>query len=404
MAESRSSPVRRGAPLVGSVLLHGVVIAIVVRTVTGGGMPGAIERETPHEMPADTEPPEELGIEESEAETVTWIGYEEYEEHLARLSEIDQAAMLATPAAGGGGAPPGSSASAAAVPAPPPLPGAVRPSSSAPASTAPSEPVEDADRIVDPTLRIDPTTRPTETPTESRAEAPNDASTEKDAPTSEPVTKPSEDAGPRETEDAPAETIEETSEESTPEPTPDSEPATDPAPDPGPAPSPTPTPSEAPTPAPQPEPSDEPSEEPGRDGGTGDGPASDGDGNDADKDSSPTSTVDTPRENWRNGRPLAAEGLDLQPKRIRPGHEIPALVLAQASLRANPVIELRFPRWSGSGRGVKPTSARVVSSTGDRTFDGYLLDALYGWLARGERLRDLGEGETRLVRLKLLMR
>ncbi len=348
MAESRSSPVRRGAPLVGSILLHGVVIAIVVRTVTGGGMPGAIERETPHEMPADTEPPEELGIEESEAETVTWIGYEEYEEHLARLSEIDQAAMLATPAAGGGGAPPGSSASAAAVPAPPPLPGAVRPSSSAPASTAPSEPVEDADRIVDPTLRIDPTTRPTETP--------------------------------------------------------DSEPATDPAPDPGPAPSPTPTPSEAPTPAPQPEPSDEPSEEPGRDGGTGDGPASDGDGNDADKDSSPTSTVDTPRENWRNGRPLAAEGLDLQPKRIRPGHEIPALVLAQASLRANPVIELRFPRWSGSGRGVKPTSARVVSSTGDRTFDGYLLDALYGWLARGERLRDLREGETRLVRLKLLMR
>ena len=149
-----------------------------------------------------------------------------------------------------------------------------------------------------------------------------------------------------------------------------------------------------------PEPSDEPSEEPGRGGGTGDGPASDGDGNDADKDSSPTSTVDTPRENWRNGRPLAAEGLDLQPKRIRPGHEIPALVLAQASLRANPVIELRFPRWSGSGRGVKPTSARVVSSTdGPSTATRSMR---YGRLRR--TVRDLGEGETRLVRLKLLMR
>ncbi len=50
--------------------------------------------------------PEPLGIEQSDAETLTWIGYEEYQEHLARLSEVEQAAMLASPVAGGGGTPP----------------------------------------------------------------------------------------------------------------------------------------------------------------------------------------------------------------------------------------------------------------------------------------------------------
>ena len=63
-------------------------------------------------------------------------------------------------------------------------------------------------------------------------------------------------------------------------------------------------------------------------------------------------------------------------------------------------------KWQplGKGRGVKPDTAKIVSSTGDATFDGYLLDALYGWLAKGEKLKTLGPGETTLVRLTLLMR
>lgn len=40
-----------------------------------------------------------LGIEESEASTLTWIGYEEYHEHMARLAELDQAQFTV----GGGG-------------------------------------------------------------------------------------------------------------------------------------------------------------------------------------------------------------------------------------------------------------------------------------------------------------
>ncbi len=68
------------------------------------------------------------------------------------------------------------------------------------------------------------------------------------------------------------------------------------------------------------------------------------------------------------------------------------------------MVELRFPRWSGKGEGVKPRNARLISSTGDSTFDGYLLDALYGWFAKGEVLKTLGPDETRMVRLQLLMR
>ncbi|MDP7008445.1 MAG: hypothetical protein QGI78_02635 [Phycisphaerales bacterium] len=34
-----------------------------------------------------------LGLEKSEAKTLTWIGYEQYQKHLARLSDVEQAAM-----------------------------------------------------------------------------------------------------------------------------------------------------------------------------------------------------------------------------------------------------------------------------------------------------------------------
>ena len=35
------------------------------------------------------EPEIELGIEQSEASTLTWIGYEQYEKHLAKLAQVE---------------------------------------------------------------------------------------------------------------------------------------------------------------------------------------------------------------------------------------------------------------------------------------------------------------------------
>ena len=47
-----------------------------------------------------------LGIDESDASTLTWIGYEQYQEHMARLAELDQAQFqIGGGATGGGGSP-----------------------------------------------------------------------------------------------------------------------------------------------------------------------------------------------------------------------------------------------------------------------------------------------------------
>ena len=395
---------RTGTSVLVSMAIHAFVIALLVGTVAGSVGSKSIERDAPHEDQDEEETPEVLGIEESDAETVTWIGYEEYEEHLARLSEVEQAAMVDAPISGGGGGLAGSSAAGAATPSPAPLPGERRPSISAPASTVPAPPSDQPERLIAPEIRNDPATRPTETPTEADPKTPTEAETDEVSPEETPTTKPSERDSPRETETEPPETPTETHSNDPPEKTPEDTPSEKPTPKPGDTPSPQPAPSNEPTPTPQPDPSEEPGDQ-GEDGpGQGPNPADEDPGNESNQDAAPTSTVKTPKENWQNGRPLAAQGLDLQPKRIRPGHEIPTLVLANSRLAKNPVIELRFPRWSGRGRGVKPDSAKIVSSTGDATFDGYLLDALYGWLAKGESLKTLEPGETKLVRLTLLMR
>lgn len=56
----------------------------------------------------------ELGIDESTAVTMNWIGYAEYEKHLAALSEVEQAALRLETSSGAGG-----TASSALPPAPP---------------------------------------------------------------------------------------------------------------------------------------------------------------------------------------------------------------------------------------------------------------------------------------------
>ena len=47
---------------------------------------------------ADAEPDSiDLGINESKATTMTWIGYDEYQAHMAALAEVEQAAFRTTP-------------------------------------------------------------------------------------------------------------------------------------------------------------------------------------------------------------------------------------------------------------------------------------------------------------------
>jgi hypothetical protein len=66
---------------------------------------GIIDLATAIEPPPPEPEEPMLGLKDSMAKTMNWIGYEEYEEHLARLAETDQAAFQMNPS-GGGGTPP----------------------------------------------------------------------------------------------------------------------------------------------------------------------------------------------------------------------------------------------------------------------------------------------------------
>ena len=72
------------------------------------------EEKRPDEPEKRAEPRIELGIDDSNAVTMNWIGYAEYEKHLAALSEVEQAALRLESASGAGG-----TASSSLPPAPP---------------------------------------------------------------------------------------------------------------------------------------------------------------------------------------------------------------------------------------------------------------------------------------------
>ena len=53
------------------------------------------------EPPETPPPPPDLGIDEPMPSTLTWVGHREYEEHLAHLADIEQAAFTDQPISGG---------------------------------------------------------------------------------------------------------------------------------------------------------------------------------------------------------------------------------------------------------------------------------------------------------------
>lgn len=278
---------------------------------------GIVDLVTAIEPPAP-EPEKEpvLGLQDSMAKTMNWIGYEEYEKHLARLADTDQAAFKMNPSGGGG----------------------ATPTSSEPPQDQPSktQPPPDA-------AAVDQTPASGELP--ARLE-PSD----------------SEQQGP-------------------------------PAPEPGDGEEPDPKPKEEPTsdPKPQPEPTPEPKPDPGQGPGAGDGDPGDS-GDAADRESDPTSIVDVPPEKWRTGKPLAAHGLEMQTRRP----QLTPLTLISARF-GNPVVEIQF------GPNGKPKNALILQSSGDERVDGPILDSLYRWRAKGDRIDELKDDETANIRLRIVL-
>jgi hypothetical protein len=112
----------------------------------------------------------------------------------------------------------------------------------------------------------------------------------------------------------------------------------------------------------------------------------------SDREADPSSTVDVPREHWQLGKPLAAHGLELKPRRP----EVTTLTQLTAWPR-NPTARITFDR-----AGV-PTMAVLVVDTGDSRVDAAIVAALYRWRASGKPLQALEEGQTIDITIRLLI-
>ncbi len=365
------SSIRLTACLAASLLLHAGVLWPAMARVVESPPPDGVAEPPPAVPPP---PPVEIGIERSEAPTTTWIGYEEYREHLARLAEVEQAAF--TTAAGGGGGPAAEAAGEGGRPeagiavamaadraaeSEPPVPAEVPPrepreaSATAVADAASDTPETSAESAARPILDI-----------AAAGPAGRDRPSLADAVSGEsgPAVEPA-DGGMPEPTAVPAEAGQELEQvldrvretlaslaaataapaaggrggreqRSTP-------PASEPA-----------------------DATEPPGETPPREGVV------------SDRQSPATSRIDVPRDRLRPDRPIAREGLEVRPREP----EFWTIERLTAVPR-NPVVLIRF------GRDGVPTEARLLEATGDARFDQAILASLYRWRASGRKLTDL---------------
>src|SRR5690606_20607726 len=116
------------------------------------------------------------------------------------------------------------------------------------------------------------------------------------------------------------------------------------------------------------------------------GQAAEGEGEAAEKEADPTALTEP--VTVRLGRTAAAEGLEI----LTRSPQFTTLTLRTARPRS-PLVDIRF---KGDGA-VESAAFRRGEGTGYPGVDEPLLNAIYQWQARGERLGELGEGETLTV-------
>jgi protein TonB len=112
----------------------------------------------------------------------------------------------------------------------------------------------------------------------------------------------------------------------------------------------------------------------------------------SDQESDATS-LEVTMEQLTLGRPLAAQGLQLKPR--KPVFTTLTLLTA---VPANPLAELRFRRDG------KPVRVRLLESSGDPRIDEAVLNSLYRWRAAGKQLRELDAQGTIPIRIRIMLR
>lgn len=431
-----------------AILLHLAGFAILAPRLADGARASHVRGELAADEigPPELQRTEELalGIDAETPSSLTWIGYDQYEEHLARLSEIDQAAFDDDPSAGAGGmtdgeapvaVPPGSAPTdqaasqdaAPEAPATPTVPmteprepvepeksdtppevdpqrdaAAPPPAPSLPLEGAPEQPADQPPDTQTPASpRALPLQRPlpegTVPPPPSTSDVPFDLPSvipshqllERWTPSSE--TAPDLGTAPSSDVEGAAPPIEGPTDATSTELDPAAAAVADPAKEASSAAGATETTAQrAPTP-PQPAASPETA-------GSAAPPPAPGppvnreraDGENADRESDATSRIEVPPDQWRRGKPLAAHGLEIRTRRP----VFPELTRLTAAPRS-PVVEIEFDHL-----GV-PRRAGIVRTSGDSRVDGPIVDSLYRWRASGAPLAKLRDGKT--IRIEMLI-
>jgi outer membrane biosynthesis protein TonB len=112
----------------------------------------------------------------------------------------------------------------------------------------------------------------------------------------------------------------------------------------------------------------------------------------SDQESDATSTVEVTMEQLTLGRPLAAQGLQIKPRK-----PVFTTLTMLTAIPANPKAQLHFRRDG------KPARVRLLESSGDQRIDEAVLNSLYRWRAAGKKLRELERGETIPVTIRIML-
>lgn len=353
--------------LLGSVLLHlFAVVPFFLLAVAPRQQAAAIHVHygSDEMSPPDFDPPPDhpaLGIDSPTPSSLTWIGYDEYREHLAALEEFEQAAFTQN-----------QTGELGEVETETPGPDLLAEQSAESAETTaeptpalvmePSSPIEPIESPAVETAHAEPVEMES-IPAEAIAEAPMDVPPLVHSPLIPLLTLlEAIQSAPILAESPPSERE-------------DVQPVREPEPQPQPQPPAPPMPSAQPAPA---------AASTARPAGE----AADA----ADKDSPATSVIEVPQENWRLGKPLAAQGVELKPQ--RPQFSILQIL---TSSPGNPIVEIHFNR-----DGV-PSLVTMLRSTGSESIDTTLIASLYRWRAAGDALQQLEGEQTLMVRIHLIL-
>ena len=113
--------------------------------------------------------------------------------------------------------------------------------------------------------------------------------------------------------------------------------------------------------------------------------------NPSDRYSEATSLINISKEQWKSGKPLAAEGIVLRPR--KPSFTANQLVTNAPS---GLVATLHINRIG------KPIRVEILVSTGSFSIDRSLESSLYRWRASGERIDSLVEDETVRITIHIM--